>query len=166
MKTYKSQLHPLPAWNIDESSITGNAEVIEAIGKELQLDQVPEAAERIQFLVGDQLSITRLRALELIRAGHESGRNGMFWGAWIPGLFHARIADALGTLLTHFGKPDTGSRDPNSLWYENTRLERLPITVTSLPPFRKCHDLLFISLYARILHCLLLVSGCNNLEEY
>lgn len=166
IKTHKSQLHPLPAWNIDESSITGNAEVIEAISKELHLDQVPDAAERVQFLAGDQLSIARLRALELIRAGHESGRNAMFWGAWIPGLFHAKIADALGTLLTHFGKPDTGSRDPNSLWYENTRLDRLPITVTSLPPFRKCRDLLFISLYARVLHCLLLVSRCNSLGEY
>jgi len=90
----------------------------------------------------------------------------MFWGTWIPGLFHAKIADALGTLLTHFRKPDTGARNPNSSWYENTRLDRLPITVTSLPPFHKCCDLLFISLYARILHCLLLVSGCNSLEEY
>ena len=123
IKIHKSQLHPLPAWNIDESSITGNAEVIEAINKELQLDQAPEAAERVQFLAGDQLSIARLCALELIRAGHESGRNAMFWGAWIPGLFHAKITDALGTLLTHFGRPDTGSRDPNSLWYENTCLD-------------------------------------------
>jgi hypothetical protein len=166
IKTHQSQLHPLPAWNIDESSITGNAEVIEAIDKELQLDQNPEAAERVQFLAGDQLSIARLRALEMIRAGHETGRNGMFWGVWIPGLFHAKIADVLGTLLTHFGKPDTGARDPNSLWYQNTRLDRLPITTTSLPPFRKCRDLLFVSLYARVLHCLLLVSGCDSLEEY
>lgn len=166
IKTHKSELHPLPAWDIDESSIKGNAEVIEAIDKELQLDQIPEAAERVQFLAGDQLSIARLRALETIRAGHETGRNAMFWGAWIPGLFHAKIADALGTLLTHMGKPNTGLRDPNSLWYQNTRLDRLPITITSLPPFRKCRDLLFVSLYARVLHCLLLVSGCNSLEEY
>jgi len=76
------------------------------------------------------------------------------------------ITSTLGTLLTHFRKPDTGSHDPNSLWYENTCLDRLPITVTSLPPFRKCRDLLFISLYACVLHCLLLVSGCNSLEEY
>ena len=47
----------------------------------------------------------------------------MFWGAWIPGLFPAKIADALGTLLTHMGKPNTGSRDPNLLWYQNTRLD-------------------------------------------
>ncbi|EDR07406.1 uncharacterized protein LACBIDRAFT_298558 [Laccaria bicolor S238N-H82] len=66
IKIHKSQLHPLPTWNIDESSITGNAEVIEAINKELHLDQVPEAAEHIQFLAGDQLSIARLCAFELI----------------------------------------------------------------------------------------------------
>ena len=166
IKTHKSELHPLPAWDIDESSIKGNAEVIDAIDKELQLDRIPEAAERVQFLAGDQLSIARLRALETIRAGHETGRNAMFWGVWIPGLFHAKIADTHGTLLTHMGKSNTGSRDPNSLWYQNTRLDRLPITITSLPPFRKCRDLLFVSLYARVLHCLLLVSGCNNLEEY
>jgi len=57
----------------------------------------------------------------------------MFWGAWIPGLFHAKIADALG-ILTHFRKPDIGSHDPNSLWYENTHLDQLPITITSLTP--------------------------------
>ena len=119
IKTHKSELHPLPAWDIDESSIKGNAEVIDAIDKELQLDQIPEAAERVQFLAGDQLSIARLRALETIRAGHETGRNAMFWGVWIPGLFHAKIADTHGTLLTHMGKPNTGSRDPNSLWYQN-----------------------------------------------
>ena len=78
IKPYKLQLHPLPAWNIDESSITGNADVIEAIGNELQLDKVPEAVEHVQFLAGDQLSIARLCALELIQAGHETGRNAMF----------------------------------------------------------------------------------------
>ena len=66
IRTHKLQLHPLSAWNIDESSITGNVEVIEAISKELHLDQVPEAAKCIQFLAGDQLSIAQLCALELI----------------------------------------------------------------------------------------------------
>ena len=51
IETHKSELHSLPAWNIDESSITGNAEVI---NKELQRDQVPEG---VQFLASDQLSI-------------------------------------------------------------------------------------------------------------
>ena len=37
---------------------------------------------------------------------------------------------------------------------------------TSLPPFRTCRNLIFVSLYARVLHCILLVSGTNLLEEY
>jgi hypothetical protein len=40
IKLHKTNLHPLPAWNIDESSITGNVEVDEAIIKELRLDTV------------------------------------------------------------------------------------------------------------------------------
>ncbi|KJA14115.1 hypothetical protein HYPSUDRAFT_122284, partial [Hypholoma sublateritium FD-334 SS-4] len=87
-------------------------------------------------------------------------------GAWIPGLFHAKMADMQGTLLSHWGKPNTGARNPGSLWFHNTCLDRLPITTTSLPPFRVCRDLVFISLYARVLHCLLLVSGCKSLDEY
>jgi len=70
---------------------------MESTSKELHLDQVPEAAEHIQVLAGDQLSINWLCTLKLIQVGHESRRNAMFWGAWIPGLFHAKIADALGT---------------------------------------------------------------------
>lgn len=159
-------LHPLPSWNIDESTIVGNAEVDKAIVKELGLDTHPEAGKRVRFMAGDQLSIARLRALEIIRGGQESGYSGFFWGAWIPGLFHAKIADTHGTLLTHFGNPNTGARNPGSLWFHNTRLDRLPIVTTSLPNFRTCRDLIFTSLYARVLHCLLLVSECKTLDEY
>jgi len=157
----------LPSWPIDESSIVGNADVNEAIVKELRLDtEVPGASGRVRFLGGDQLSIARLRALEFIRAGQEDEYEGFFWGAWIPGLFHAKIADAHGTLLNHFGKPDSGSRNPGSLSFQNTCLDRLPITLTSLPTYRTVRDLVFVSLYARILHCLLLVSSYKSLEEY
>lgn len=166
IKLHKSELYPLPPWNIDESTITGNAKVDEAIVNELKLPDIPEFSDRVRFQGGDQLSIARLRALEIIRGGQEGGYNGFFWGAWIPGLFHAKMADMQGTLLSHWGKPNTGARNPGSLWFHNTCLDRLPITTTSLPPFRVCRDLVFISLYARVLHCLLLVSGCKSLDEY
>ncbi|KAJ7804261.1 hypothetical protein B0H14DRAFT_3091849 [Mycena olivaceomarginata] len=58
---HKTPLHPLPAWNIDESTIIGNTEVVEAIHAELG------------FFAGDQLSIVRLRSLLNIRAGNEGG---------------------------------------------------------------------------------------------
>jgi hypothetical protein len=163
---HKTELHPLPSLNIDESSIVGNAEVVKAVAAELDQDQNPEAAGRVKFFGGDQLSIARLRALEYIRAGQEEGSEGYFWGVWIPGLFHSKIADTLGTLLNHFGLPDSGTRNPTSLGYHNTRINRLPITLSSLPPFRTSRDLIFVLLYSRVLHCLLLASGYKSLAEY
>lgn len=165
---HKTELHPLPTWPIDESTIIGNAEVDEAVVEELQLDEehVPGVSERVRIFGADQLSIARLRALEYIRAGQEEGYHGFFWGVWIHGLFHAKIADAHGTLLNHLGKPDSGAQNPGSLSFHNAHLDRLPIVATSLPTFRTCRDLIFVSLYARLLHCLLLVSNYNSLEEY
>ncbi|TFK58861.1 hypothetical protein BDN72DRAFT_806316 [Pluteus cervinus] len=166
IEVHKTELYPLPTWNIDESTIIGNAEVDKAIITALGLDKVPNFWEHVRFQGGDQLSIARLRALEIIRAGQEEGYDAFFWGAWMPGLFHAKMADILGLLLIHWGKPNAGTRNPGSLAFHNTCLDRLPITITSPPNFRICRDLIFVSLYARILHCLLRVSGFATLEEY
>jgi hypothetical protein len=50
----------------------------------------------------------------------EYGYQGFFMTAWIPGLFHAKIADVLGQLFTHFCKPDSGTQNPSSLAFHNT----------------------------------------------
>lgn len=165
---HKTHLFPLPAMNIDESSVLGNIKVDEAIVKELAIPCETMGRHRgyVRFKGGDQLSLARLRSIELVRAGHESDYRGFFWGIWMPGLFHVKIADTTGTFMNHWGQPDTGTQNPGSLWYHNTHLDRLPIVLTSLPPFRVCRDLVFVSLYARILHCLLRVSGHAKLEDY
>ncbi|KAL1707086.1 hypothetical protein EV121DRAFT_199968 [Schizophyllum commune] len=163
---HQTDIHPLPAMEIDESTILGNGEVIEETIKELQIEAQEWFGKHVLIFAGDQLSQARIRALVNIRAGQEAGLAGYFWGAWMPGLFHGKIADVHGMLFTHFGKPNSGARNPGSLWFHNTRLHRLPITLTSLPNYRTCRDLIFVSLYARVLHCLLLVSGAGSLEEY
>lgn len=165
---HKTSIHPLNSWPIDEATICGNIEVDEAIRKTLHLndDDVPDCSKRLRFHAGDQLSLARFRAIENIRAGQQTGFNAFFGSTWIPGLFHAKMADMLGLLQTHWGKPNTGTRNPGSLWFHNTRLGRLPITLSSPPSFRVSRDLAFVSLYARILHCLLLVSNVPSLEEY
>ncbi|KAL1728864.1 hypothetical protein EV714DRAFT_213991, partial [Schizophyllum commune] len=163
---HQTPIHPLPAMEIDESTILGNGQVIEATIEELQVQTQAWFNKHVLIFAGDQLSQARIRALVNIRAGQEAGLAGYFWGAWMPGLFHGKIADAHGLLFTHFGKPNSGARNPGSLWFHNTRLHRLPITLTSLPNYRTCRDLIFVSLYSRILHCLLLVSGAPSLEEY
>ena len=47
IRVHTTNLHPLPSWNIDESSIVGNAEVDLAIVKELQLESIPGATDRV-----------------------------------------------------------------------------------------------------------------------
>lgn len=168
IQLHKTDLYPLPGMNIDESTIVGNAEVVEAILRELGVIK-PDGSvdmEVLKIFAGDQLSIARLRALTNIRAGHEGGFSGFGWGVWMPGLFHYKIADMHGFFVTHWGKPNAGTRNPGCLAFHNTVLNRSPITLTSLPPLRTCRDLVFVSLYARVLHCLLRVSGKKSLVEY
>ncbi|KAJ7449327.1 hypothetical protein B0H11DRAFT_2332314 [Mycena galericulata] len=153
---------------IDENSTKGNIEVVEAINKELGLDvNDPNYIKYVKILAGDQLTIARQRSILQVRLGHESG--GQAWRniVLMPSLFHAKIADCHGVLHTHFGKPSAGFRSPGNLGFHNTVLDRLLITLTSLPPFRTCRDLIMVSLYARILirkipHCLLsrTVASC------
>ncbi|KAJ6557141.1 hypothetical protein B0H10DRAFT_2121103 [Mycena sp. CBHHK59/15] len=164
---HKTPIHPLPSMEIDENSITGNIEVVDAINKALGLNaDDPEYLKYIKIIAGDQLTIARQRSILTVRLGHESGSHAWRNIVLMPGLFHAKIADSHGMLETHFGKANAGTRSPGSLGFHNTVLDRLPITLTSLPPFRTCRDLIMVSLYARVLHCLLLVAGKDSLDDY
>ncbi|KAL1753879.1 hypothetical protein FB107DRAFT_216807 [Schizophyllum commune] len=163
---HKTSLHPLPAMEIDENKLTGNVEIMESILKELQLDiNANGYTGHISIVAGDQLTLARQRAIQHVRVGHEVGFQAWRHIVLMPGLFHAKIADCHGVLETHFGRPQSGPRSPGSLSFHNQCLGRLPIVLTSLPPFRTTRDLIFVSLYARILHCLLLVTKTANLDE-
>ncbi|KAJ7222700.1 hypothetical protein C8J57DRAFT_1440284 [Mycena rebaudengoi] len=149
---------------IDESSITGNVEVLEQINKTLGFDvNDPDFAKYVQVVAGDQLTIACQCSILNVRLGHESSTHSWKHVILMPGHFHAKIADCHGVLETHFGKVGAGTRSPG---FHNTVLDRLPITLTSLPPFHTCCDLIMVSLYARVLHCLLLVSGADSLDAY
>ncbi|OJT14839.1 hypothetical protein TRAPUB_8633 [Trametes pubescens] len=160
---HKTAIYPLPAMNIDESSTTGNADVLAKIYKNLTLDMnSPEFTRYVKVVSGDQLSIARIRSLVQNRAGHEALSRSFLWALCMPGLFHYKMAATHGLLELHYG---TQSRsDPGSLVNHNASLNRKPIVLTSFPPFRTARDLIFVSLYARVLHCLLLVSGCDSLD--
>lgn len=165
IELHKTPLHPLPAYDIDESTIIGGAEVVDAVFDVLWIKKISGWLKIVKFFCGDQLTIARLRSLVNIRAGHEGGYTGFGWGVWMPGLFHAKMADVHGFFVTHFGQASAGPRNPGCLAFHNTVIQRKVIIPTSLPPFRTCRDLIFVSLYARVLHCLLLVSKSGSLEE-
>ncbi|KIJ59407.1 hypothetical protein HYDPIDRAFT_162408 [Hydnomerulius pinastri MD-312] len=167
IELHKTEIHPLPAMNIDEASTTGNAEVLEAILKELKLDLSQEKfADTAIPIAGDQLSIARLCSVAAYRAGNEGGPGALRWAFFVPGLFHYKMAATHGIILNHLGLANRDLSNPASLHAHNTTLGRKPITPTLLPPFRTCRDLIFVSMYARVLHCLLLTSGKASLDEY
>ncbi|KAL6299961.1 hypothetical protein BKA93DRAFT_819674 [Sparassis latifolia] len=160
---HKTDIYHLPAMNIDESKITGNAEVMEMVFEELGMDMdADHFRDTVKLIFGDQLSIAHLRSLINNRAGHDSFNHSYLFAAFGLGFFHHQMAATHGVLEMHWGGPV----DPGSLCFHNTRLDRKPIILTSLPPYHTCRDLIFVSLYAWVLHCLELVAKAENLEEY
>lgn len=160
---HKTDIYPLPAMNIDESSTAGNADVMEAIMKEVKYDK---SAEYVQVVFGDQLSVAQKRSVANTRAGHDSLFESQLRDVAAPGFFHYQSASSGAVLITHWGDPSGWVDDPSSLHFHNTLLNRKPITLTSPPPYRTSRDLIFVSLYARIFYCLKLVSSYTTLKEY
>lgn len=160
-------IQPLQAMNIDEASITGNAEVIAAILKQLGFNPDDEEfGKYVMLFAGDQLSVARIRAVIANRAGHEDPVNALLWLVTVPGLFHYKITKVIEILENYLGEVNRDRTNPGSLSSQNSLLNQKPIVKTSLPPFRQGRDLIFKSLYARVLHCLLLVSDSASLEDY
>ena len=61
---HQTPIHPLPAMEIDESTITGNVEIIEAIADELHPNSdYEDLPEYIKIIAGDQLTIARQRSI-------------------------------------------------------------------------------------------------------
>lgn len=57
IELHQARLHPLPAWNIDESTIIGNAEVVDAIYNEPEVKGLSYWKWIMRILGGEQLSI-------------------------------------------------------------------------------------------------------------
>ncbi|KAF8601188.1 hypothetical protein BDV93DRAFT_510278 [Ceratobasidium sp. AG-I] len=70
------------------------------------------------------------------------------------------MAQAQGILDTHLGNSNS-SWNPALLAFQNTILHQKPIP--SPTPFHIARDLIQVSLYSRVPHCLLLVSGSSDL---
>ncbi|KAG8752859.1 hypothetical protein FRC11_007946 [Ceratobasidium sp. 423] len=156
------RIYPTPTMELDEATIKGNIEICRTIFKELGFDtSTPEFAKFVRLLAGDQLTVSRLRAIAKNRMGHESGYESFEWLVPVIGLFHLKMAQTQGILDIHLGSSNS-SRNPTSLAFQNTILQQKPIPTPT--PFHTARDLIQVSLYARILHCLQLVSETNDLS--
>ena len=140
---------------------------IDAVMEELKVDtSKPAFCENLKLVARDQLSIARLWAVLAACAENEGGAASLWWVIFIPGLFNCKITATNGFIQTHFGHPNRDLKNPTSLSSHNTLLQCKPIVLSSLPPFQTCHNLIFVSLYAHVLHCLLKVLGAQSLESF
>ncbi|KAL1683059.1 hypothetical protein EV122DRAFT_286615 [Schizophyllum commune] len=160
---HTSEVHPLPAYPIDESSKQGNAEFISAAMAELKYEN---RGDVVRLVAGDQLSMARLREVGAARAGHEGGPDALHWPVFVPGFFHYQMAAVNGFIYAHLGTVNHDVSNPASLQAHNTLLRRKPIVATSLPPYQVLKGLAFDSLGARILDCFLRVSGKASLDAF
>ncbi len=60
---HQTKVYPLPSFNINESTINGNAEVNTAIIEELRLKESPHWRNSVRIIAGDQLSVARMRSV-------------------------------------------------------------------------------------------------------
>lgn len=158
---HADSIHPLPTMDIEEQTVKGNIEICANIFKELGFDTSNlEFQKVVRLLAGDQHTVARIRAIARNRMGHESGYESFEWLTQVIGLFHLKMAQTQAVLETHLGRTNS-SRNPTCLAFQNTLIHRKPIP--SPVPFHLARDLIRVSLYARVLDCLLLVSGAPDL---
>ncbi|QRV82401.1 hypothetical protein RhiJN_10416 [Ceratobasidium sp. AG-Ba] len=167
IEAHTTNFYPLPAMDIDESSISGVISVFEAIFKELEIDiDAKEFVQNVILVSGDLKSGLNLDGAQNTRIGQEELKNSLGNLEYMLGLFHTKMAAVVSILTTHLGSSTAGEAAPASLLFHNSILERKPFVATSLPPFAVAKDLIMDSLGARIVHCLLRVSKCKTFEDY
>ncbi|KAJ7054575.1 hypothetical protein C8F01DRAFT_995323 [Mycena amicta] len=168
---HKTEQFPLPAMEIDESTIDGTIKVIETIARTLKLDTA-EAIEKhgVIFGAGDLLSLELL--LKASGSRRESKDRPENLGTFMKGslgLFHTKMAGFKCVGNEYWGTPNSAA--PWSLWRVNTLLGRKAITAgwkaKKLPPYRPITELILdISLPANILDVFRLHCGRSSLEDW
>jgi hypothetical protein len=99
---------PLRVFDIDESSIEGNARVIDSILNELAV-KLTELIDSVLFMSGDQMTTTRVRTLKELRVRNQV-ENSYRFAAPVSGWLHTQMAVADGVLRAHHGRQDAQDR--------------------------------------------------------
>ncbi|KAG9088039.1 hypothetical protein FRC07_012688 [Ceratobasidium sp. 392] len=164
---HQSRTYPLPAMEINESSIDGAINVMSGLYAAVGINTADKTFQRrTQFTAGDHKSISNLRKGKECCAGHEGPETSFINLVFIVGFFHLLMTAVTGFLILHFGKPADGIHNAGSLYYHNRLLERKPIAINSPIHYTQARNLISVSLIARVLHCLTLVRSCASIEEY
>ncbi|KAG8698973.1 hypothetical protein FRC08_005593 [Ceratobasidium sp. 394] len=169
-----TKAYPLPTLHLEQASAHGNATVTEELRRITEIDKSELFRRRLCLATGDLLTVLRLLSLRDVRTLYmrtpvhiQDKYENLSYLVPFCGLFHTRIAAVTAIFNTHFGKPNTRPKDaPVSLWRHNELLKRKNIPVRQSLKYRTAQDLVFHSLYARLLDIVRIASGCESLHQF
>ncbi|QRW05895.1 hypothetical protein RhiLY_04894 [Ceratobasidium sp. AG-Ba] len=169
-----SKVYPLPTLHIEQASANGNATVIEELQRTTQIEKSELFKRRILLTTGDLLTITRLLSVRDVRTLYmrtpvhiKDIHENLSYLVPFASLFHIRMTGAAAILHTHFGKPNVRPKDgPASLWRHNEVLKRKNIPLNQAFKYRTVQDLVFHSLYTRLLDIVRIESGYQSLKDF
>ncbi|KAJ6554727.1 hypothetical protein B0H19DRAFT_1263033 [Mycena capillaripes] len=167
---HKTDQYPLPAMNLDESSLEGTLEVYFAILRHLGLDDAALEAHGLMFDDSDLLTDSlKVEKIEAARKNSTTPVVSMRASVRRWGLFHGEMAGGRLTINEHWGKPN--SLWAGGLWWEHNKLlKRKPITAgwsgKKATPWKPAHELIHISLPAHVVDGFRIHCGRDNLEEW
>ncbi|KAJ7663707.1 hypothetical protein DFH06DRAFT_986655 [Mycena polygramma] len=166
---HKTEQYPLPAMNLDESSMEGTLAVYSEILRNMGLDDAALEAHGLMFDDGDLLTDSLKEKIESARRNSSTPIASMRASVRRWGLFHGEMAGGRLTINEHWGKPN--SLWAGGLWWEHNKLlKRKPITAgwsgKKATPWKPAHELIHISLPAHIVDGFRLHCGNENLEEW
>ncbi|KAG0349917.1 hypothetical protein BGZ54_004123 [Gamsiella multidivaricata] len=152
---------PLPSMNIDQSSIQGNQEILNAI-MESALELPPEwFNNRRLILAGDQLTVSRLRSLKQLRWDDVSTYHRLDWAIPVMQLFHMQMLLASTILRTHYGSMSA----PGSLAYNAVMLGRKRVNLDK-PDFHATDELLRHTFDGIVLRLWEIEMGHDDIESF
>lgn len=145
--TPTTTLGPITA---EEGSIDGNSRVLEDIFlRQLSLDREKDFTTRLFPIYGDQLTVSRLRSIQIERNEAEFPYDDHRWLVQIPSFFHVRMNFLWLINHSHYGDPDACNNVYSALSIHAQVLNRKKIPKNAAP-FEHLEDITIHSFYARI----------------
>jgi len=146
--TPTTTLGPITA---EEGSIEGNYQVLEDIFlRQLSLDREKDFSPRLFPIFGDQLTVSRLRSIQIERNEAELPYDRHRWLVQVPSFFHVRMNLLWLINESHYGDPEVCVNVYSALSTHVQVLNRKKIP-KSAAPFEHLEDIALHSFYARIL---------------
>ncbi|KAI0085494.1 hypothetical protein BDY19DRAFT_996633 [Irpex rosettiformis] len=148
---------PCCAMDIDQSTVDGQAEVLENlfmqanIGDASDTPGVEDLTDYVILVHGDLGTGERLFGSQMSRAIERKPFRGLWNSVFIPGLFHLQMA-AADAMWRMFIKPQSQRMHPNGLYQQACKIRPHDSgRIGSKPGFRLMHDLILQCAMARML---------------